>query len=220
MQRALRSLSLVVVCVALPLSCARRAEPDPPSKPTTVAAADSNATTPTTLPLPVALQGASQLATSTSAPPSPSSGASTKGSASASPSASASASSGSSAEGNPLAPRLLGVWVFSRFDLDDPGTKARWSAVPLDDQKDILAAAPQATLTITKDTLATHLADVPEKKSTYTLEPPAPGAPEGVVILKTSDEGRKKVSFPDAVTMRVEDLDKKDSFVTLFVRKK
>ena len=115
---------------------------------------------------------------------------------------------------------MIGAWGFARFDLDDAGTKARWSAVPPDLQKEILKSAPEAWLFIGKDTMVTRLNGVPEKKSTYTVEADSAAFPPGTVVVKTNDEGRKAIRFLDVDTMRVEDLDKKDSFVTVFARKK
>ena len=116
--------------------------------------------------------------------------------------------------------QMIGAWGFSRFDLDDAGTKARWSAVPPDLQKEILKTAPEAWLFIAKDTMVTRLNGVPEKKSTYTIEGESAAFPKGTLVVKTNDEGRKAIRMLDADTMRVEDLDKKDAFVTIFARKK
>ena len=174
---------------------------------------------------------ASTASASTAIAPSASgSGASASSSPSSSSSSSSSPSSSSSANtstaGQPPKSReatlaqMIGAWGFSRFDLDDAGTKARWTAVPPDLQKEILKSAPEAWLFVGKDTMVTRLNGVPEKKSTFTVEAESAAFPAGTIVVKTSDEGRKAIRLLDADTMRVEDLDKKDSFVTVFARKK
>jgi hypothetical protein len=110
-----------------------------------------------------------------------------------------------------------GTWVFSRFDLNDKPTAAKWSALDADAQADILSNAPQATLILSKGSIVTKLTGVPDKKSSFTV---ASSANEKEIVIATSDEGRKKLSLSSDGAMRVEDLDKKDSFVTIFVRKK
>ena len=160
-----------------------------------------------------------------SASSSASSSAASSASGSAAPSSSsttvaASASAEAPKTRDALLAQMIGAWGFSRFDLDDAGTKARWSAVPPDLQKEILKSAPEAWLFIGKDTMVTRLNGVPEKKSTFTVEPESAAFPPGTVVVKTNDEGRKAIRFLDVDTMRVEDLDKKESFVTIFARKK
>lgn len=171
-----------------------------------------------------------QSASTAIAPSASGSGASASSSPSSSSSSSSSPSSSSSANtstaGQPPKSReatlaqMIGAWGFSRFDLDDAGTKARWTAVPPDLQKEILKSAPEAWLFVGKDTMVTRLNGVPEKKSTFTVEAESAAFPAGTIVVKTSDEGRKAIRLLDADTMRVEDLDKKDSFVTVFARKK
>jgi len=92
--------------------------------------------------------------------------------------------------------------------------------VPFDDQKAVLAEAPKATLEITKDALITRLLGAPDDTTPYTIEPPPADATVDTIVIKTTKQGRKRIDLVDAQTMRVEDLDKKDRMVTLFVRKK
>ncbi|GAC1351558.1 MAG: hypothetical protein NVS3B20_01070 [Polyangiales bacterium] len=117
-----------------------------------------------------------------------------------------------------LATQFVGGWVFSRFDETDPGTRERWSKVPKEIQQEILTEAPKAILEVTKDAMIKHLQGVPDQRSAYMVEGAGVLNPESLVI-RTVDEGRKDIRFGSADTMRVEDLDKKDSFVTIFVRK-
>jgi len=129
------------------------------------------------------------------------------------PSMSVSASASANAPG-PLATKLVGYWVFSAFDLTDASTSAKWNAVPPTMQKEILAEAPKATIEFTKDKLISRLTGVPDKTSTWTIESEDPND----IVIKTSDEGRKKIRFTAADQIRIEELDKKGSFVTLFAR--
>ncbi len=110
---------------------------------------------------------------------------------------------------------MLGVWGFSRFDLTDPATASKWNAIPPTMQQDILAEAPKAAIELQPGVLITRLVGVPDRKATWTVE--SETADE--LVIKTSDEGRKKIRFPEPDAMRIEDLDKKDSFVTIFARK-
>jgi hypothetical protein len=237
---------VTALLVALAPACTRRDEtqeqpsPSPPPKPPSTF--DPDGVDPKTLPqaqaigaaigsmAPSAMLGANasvsagasvSAAPSTSASIAPSASGSTAASASASSSAaSASASAQPPATREATLAQMIGAWGFARFDLDDAGTKTRWSAVPPDLQKEILKTAPEAWLFVGKDTMVTRLNGVPEKKSTYTVEAESAAFPKGTVVVKTNDEGRKAVRMLDPDTMRVEDLDKKDSFVTIFARKK
>jgi hypothetical protein len=235
---------LLGVLVALAPGCARRQERSDdvpsqpvPAQPTVAKPLSSEATDLKTFPQAHAIGAAiasigvqkalgANASASVSAAPSASASPSSSTSASSSASAATSASAAPSTSAQvPLTreaalTQMIGAWGFSRFDLDDAGTKARWSAVPPDLQKEILKTAPEAWLFVGKDTLITRLNGVPEKKSTYTLEAESAAFPKGTVVVKTSDEGRKAIRLLDADTMRVEDLDKKDSFVTVFARKK
>jgi hypothetical protein len=113
-----------------------------------------------------------------------------------------------------LGARLVGRWTFAKFDLTDAPTAEKWNAIPPTMQKDILAEAPKASIEFTAQKLITRLAGVPDKTTTWATESETPEA----LVIKTGDEGRKKISFPDADTARIEELDKKGSFVTLFAR--
>jgi hypothetical protein len=115
------------------------------------------------------------------------------------------------------------VWVFSRFDLDDPSTKARWDPIPAEQKKEVLDAAPDAILEIKSDALVMRLLGVPDHTSAFTVDPmpaasTAGGAFDTVTLMTT--EGRKRVRVVDDQTLRIEELDKKDSFVAFFTRKK
>jgi hypothetical protein len=139
-------------------------------------------------------------------------------STSASASSSAPASATASASAATIAPTVFdGTWVFSRFDLTDAATAAKWSGIPADAQAEILSNAPQATLVLAKGTIVTKLTGVPDKRSTFTV---ASSASEKEIVIATSDEGRKRLRLLNDGAMRVEDLDAKDTFVTIFVRKK
>lgn len=122
-----------------------------------------------------------------------------------------------------LVDRAVGIWVFSRFDLDDPETKARWDPIPAEQKKEVLDSAPEAILEITRDTLVMRLLGVPDHKSGFTVDPmPAAskvGGPFDTVTLM-STEGRKRIRVVDDQTLRIEELDKKESFVAYFTRKK
>ncbi|MBI2395694.1 MAG: hypothetical protein HYV09_39375 [Deltaproteobacteria bacterium] len=220
---SLRAITALALAMLVPWACGRREEPNPPapapSAPLALApsmsgavAALQSAAVEAKSPLNDPPQNAEALASaiaSASASPSPS------GSASVSASASASASASTSATAGPLAKRLVGPWVFSRFDLSDPATAKKWGEVPKEMQKDILAEAPKATIEFTPTKLVSRLAGVPDKTTTWVPE----SETDGELVIKTGDEGRKKIRFPDADTMRIEELDKKGAFVTVFARK-
>jgi hypothetical protein len=197
-----RALSLLVpVLPVLPVllagwvACSRVEEPDPVPRP---ASASATAATPASAP-----GSASALGSASAPAPAP---------------ASASASASTSSSAATLSPTIFdGTWVFSRFDLTDPGTAAKWSALPADAQADVVANAPQATLILTKGTITTKLSGVADQKSTFTV---ASSASDKELVIATSDQGRKRLRLLNDGAMRVEDLDAKDSFVTIFVRKK
>lgn len=130
-------------------------------------------------------------------------------------SAAALASASAAIVASPIASRMLGLWGFSRFDLTHPATASKWNAIPPTMQQDILAEAPKASIELLPGVLITRLVGVPDRKATWTVE--SETADE--LVIKTSDEGRKKIRFPEPDAMRIEDLDKKDSFVTIFARK-
>jgi hypothetical protein len=139
------------------------------------------------------------------------------GSVSAAPSASLSALASASASAAPLSPlatKLLGAWVFSKFDLSDASTDAKWKAVPADVQKEILKEAPKASIEFTPTHIVSRLSGVPDKKSTWSVESEV----DGELTIKTSDDGRKKLKFVGD-ELRIVDIDKKDAFVSLFARK-
>ena len=117
-----------------------------------------------------------------------------------------------------IASRMIGAWRFSRFDLDDAKTKARWVTIAPSLQHDILEEAPEAILMIGKDTIVKRLEGVDDAQNSFTVDLSASTPGALVIRMATSDEGRKRISFKDAATLRIEDLDKDDSFVTLFVR--
>lgn len=193
--------------------------------------ADSDATSPAAQ----TAAGSSTGSPSTTAPAlaltltvSPSGAASTSTSASSSASAATGSASalvgaipGSTAAD--LVARIVGFWAFSHFDLNDPNTKTLWEAVPADMKKEVLDSAPQATLEITRDTFVMRLLGVPEKKNPFTIDPAlsasAVGGAFDTVTLMT-DNGRKRVRVIDNDTIRVEELDRKEDFVTIFARKK
>jgi hypothetical protein len=185
-----RALGLVLFALA----CSRVEEPDPtPHAPPSASASVSAVAT-------------ASASASASAP------------APASVSAPAGASASASTSASALAPTIFdGTWVFSRFDMTDPATAAKWSALPADAQADVLANAPQATLIVAKGSITTKLTGVADQKSTFTV---ASSASEKEIVITTSDQGRKRLRLLNDGAMRVEDLDKKDSFVTIFVRKK
>lgn len=199
-------------------ACKRHEEPDPPkaAPPASVPSSTAGAL--------AALQSAAALASSpTNDPPqNPGSLASALASATApstSASASASTSASASASGLPAGPlgvRLVGNWVFAKFDLTDPATAEKWKAIPPGTQSDILQEAPKASIEFTPQKLITRLTGVPDKTTTWAIESES----ESALVIKTGDEGRKKISFPDPDTARIEELDKKGAFVTLFGRKK
>lgn len=131
---------------------------------------------------------------------------------------SASASASASAPAVPLSPlatKLLGAWVFSKFDLSDASTAAKWKAVPEAIQKEILKEAPKASIEFTPTHIVSRLSGVPDKKSTWSVESEAP---DGELTIKTSDDGRKKLKLVGE-DLRIVDVDKKDAFVSLFARK-
>jgi hypothetical protein len=133
-------------------------------------------------------------------------------------SASASASAAASVPVVPLSPlatKLLGAWVFSKFDLSDASTATKWKAVPEAIQKEILKEAPKASIEFTPTHIVSRLSGVPDKKSTWSVESEAP---DGELTIKTSDDGRKKLKFVGD-DLRIVDVDKKDAFVSLFARK-
>ncbi|MGZ3420525.1 MAG: hypothetical protein ACXVEF_41055 [Polyangiales bacterium] len=145
--------------------------------------------------------------------------ASTSASAFASIASSASASSSGSASAppvplSPLATKLLGTWIFTKFDLTDASTAAKWKAVPEPMQKEILKEAPKASIEFTSTHIVSRLSGVPDKKSTWSVESEA----DGEITIKTSDDGRKKLKFVGD-DLRIVDIDKKDAFVSLFARK-
>jgi hypothetical protein len=209
-----------------PLACGRREEPAPSQGTNTTAASALGSASSGAI---AALQSAAALASSplndppqnpgslatvlaaASAPPSAS--AAPSGSASAAPSGSASALA---SPPGPLGTRLIGGWVFSRFDLADEATAQKWNAIPPTLQQDILAEAPKASIEFTAQKLVTRLAGVPDKTTSWATESES----EGALVIKTGDEGRKKITFPGADTVRIEELDKKGAFVTLFARRK
>jgi hypothetical protein len=115
---------------------------------------------------------------------------------------------------SPMATKLLGAWVFSKFDLTDAGTEAKWKAVPADVQKEILKEAPKASIEFTPTHIVSRLPGVPDKKSTWSVE----SETDGEITIKTSDDGRKKLRFVGE-ELRIVDVDKKDAFVSLFARK-
>jgi len=206
----LRGLSLIATALILPIACGKKKEqptttapsasaPELPASVSSSALAalkelGSSAPSVNAFPIGAPLESA-LVAPSVSVPPSPS------------------ASASASAPG-PLATKLVGYWVFSNFDLTDPSTAAKWNAVPATMQKEILAEAPKATIEFTKDKLISRLSGVPEKTSTWSIETEDPND----LVIKTSDEGRKKIRFPTPDQIRIEELDKKGSFVTLFAR--
>jgi hypothetical protein len=194
MRRASIVLALLLSATAAPFACSRVEEPNPAPR----ASASASA--------------------SASAPPTTSATVSTSAPVTASPSASTSATASASASAAAIAPTVFdGTWVFSRFDLTDPATAAKWSGIPADAQAEILSNAPQATLVLSKGTIVTKLTGVPDKRSTFTV---ASSASEKEIVIATSDEGRKRLRLLNDGAMRVEDLDAKDTFVTIFVRKK
>jgi len=199
-----RSLFAIAAALVLPIACQEKKERAPvaPSLASVSASyvpavASSNA---------IAELPNATAATSTTAIPSV---ASAQGAASTSPSTSASAHAA-----GPLATKLVGYWVFANFDLTDAPTAAKWSAIPETMQKEILAEAPKATIEFTKDKLISRLSGVPDKSSAWTAESEDPND----LVIKTSDEGRKKIRFVTPDQIRIEELDKKGSFVTLFAR--
>jgi len=220
--RQLCLVGLVVLGTAAafgPIACGRREEPTPAPASTTIAPAASGSVGAL-----AALQSAAAIASSPLNDPPQNPGslatviASASAPASAAPSASASTSAstaGSSAPG-PLGTRLVGGWVFSKFDLTDAATAQKWNAVPPTMQKDILAEAPKASIEFTAQKLITRLAGVPDKTTSWATESEASDA----LVIKTGDEGRKKISFPETDVVRIEELDKKGAFVTLFSRRK
>lgn len=131
--------------------------------------------------------------------------------------ASASASASASAAPvvlSPMATKLLGAWMFSKFDLSDASTATKWKAVPEAVQKEILKEAPKASIEFTPTHIVSRLSGVPDKKSTWSVE----SETDGELTIKTSDDGRKKLKFVGD-ELRIVDIDKKDAFVSLFARK-
>jgi len=205
MRRALvvaGSTLVLAVMVAASAACSRVEEPDASSHATSPSASVMSATS-----APIDAAGAPSVSPIPSTAPLDPFGK---------PPASASASSSADA----LASTAFdGTWVFERFDLEDPATAAKWSAIPADAQADVLANAPQATLVISKGTIVTKLAGVPDKRSTFTVVSSTSGNDPKEIVIATSDEGKKRLRLLPYGAMRVEDLDKKDSFVTIFVPK-
>lgn len=210
----MRPVIVVAIALLLPVACGKKKERAPLAPGVTTAQkpidalkelASSQATAPA--PTPPGLASALASAVSSITAPAPT--------ASASLSAVLSASAAPNTLG-PLATRMLGMWGFAAFDLNDPDTNLKWSLIPAADQKDILAEAPKATIEFTPQKLISRLQGVPDKTSTWTLE--SETATE--VVIKTNDDGRKRIKFPMADAMRIEELDKKGAFVTLFARRK
>ena len=212
----IRGLAVIAAALCLPIACGKKQEQPAGGAPSASASAS-------VLALPAsassaAFAGLKELASgqpSTNAFPlaGPLESALAAPSTSAAPSVSASASTSASAPG-PIATKLVGYWVFFNFDLTDASTSAKWNAVPPTMQKDILAEAPKATIEFTRDKLISRLSGVPDKTSTWVIE----SEDANDLVIKTSDEGRKKIRFVAPEQIRIEELDKKGSFVTLFAR--
>jgi hypothetical protein len=209
----MRALLVIALAAALPLACGKKKERAPLAPGVTSAPS-----------LPAPLQDLKDLASSypTAAAPPPPALASALGSALALPIASASASivASASASAAPApgaqAMKLVGLWGFAAFDLSDPDTSTKWKSVPETMQKEILAEAPKATIEFTSTKLISRLSGVPDKTSMWQVETES----DKEVVIKTNDEGRKKITFPMPDAIRIEELDKKGAFVTLFARRK
>lgn len=217
----MRALLLIVLVAAVPLACGKKKEraplapgvtsaPGAPSPLTPLQALKELASADPTAPAPPPPALASALE-SAFVPQVPSIVASAP-SSSAAPSASASAAPAP----GPVAMKLVGLWGFAAFDLSDPDTAAKWKSVPETMQKEIIAEAPKATIEFTSTKLISRLHGVPDKTSTWTVETET----DKEVVIKTSDEGRKRITFPLTDAIRIEELDKKGAFVTLFARRK
>lgn len=203
-----RGFFVLAAALLLPIACEEKKERAPLAPPLAsvsspyIPAAASSA--------PVAELSSAVPSTMASAAPSASASA-------ASPIASASTSASTAASTTapgPLATKLVGYWMFAKFDLTDAATASKWNAIPESMQKEILAEAPKATIEFTKDKLISRLTGVPDKISTWSVESEDPND----LVIKTSDEGRKKIRFATPDQIRIEELDKKGSFVTLFAR--
>lgn len=211
----MRAVVFVSIALVLPLACGKKKERAPLAPGATSAPSalqglhelgSAVATKPQTLPPTLA----SELASAVAAPVP----------VSAAPSISALASASASTPVvntlGPLATKLIGVWGFAAFDLTDEKTAAQWKAIGPQMQKDILAEAPKASLEFTTQKLISRLQGVPDKSTSWLLE--SETADE--LVIKTTDEGRKRIKFPMADAMRVEELDKKEAPITLFARRK
>jgi hypothetical protein len=220
----MRGLLVVSIALLLPLACGKKKERAPLAPGVTGAPSPlmsglqelSSAAGTNVGVAPPALVSALEapMPTTTASAPAPSVSAST--------SASVVASASASAVPNNLgavSTKMIGIWGFAAFDLTDEKTKKQWDAIGPTMQKDILAEAPKASMEFTASKLITRLQGVPDKTTTWSIE--SETADE--VVIKTADEGRKKIKFPlqgSADAMRVEELDKVNAPITLFAKRK
>ncbi len=213
----MRALLVIVLVAAVPLACGKKKERAPLAPGVTSAPGAPSPLTP--------LQALKELASANPTAPAPPPPALASALESAfvpqvpsivasPPSASASASAAPAP--GPVAMKLVGLWGFAAFDLSDADTATKWKSVPETMQKEILAEAPKATIEFTSTKLISRLHGVPDKTSMWTVETET----DKEVVIKTSDEGRKRITFPMTDAIRIEELDKKGAFVTLFARRK
>lgn len=193
----MRGVLCVIAALSIPLACNKGGSPSPTGA--TSASASSSTS---------AFAVASTSTSASTAVP----GLALPSASVVDPVASASASTSASAL-SPLASRVVGVWTFARFDLTDVATNTKWKAIPEDVQKQILEEAPKASIEFTPTQIVSRLSGVPDHKSAWSVE-----SETATELTIKSGDGRKKLRFVDDL-LRVEELDKKDQFVSLFARK-